>query len=138
MSSLSSFCSMNRQIFQLVPKGSAFTSRHSGWSPRGGRLTCNGWLALTGVRTTLSPITTCVGVRGVFVRGVSHEVICSATNLLRYCTFCRLCMCSLSNPQIFIACSMRNQGSSLRFSYKSLRDKPGNEAMRVFTVYLHV
>lgn len=70
MSCLSSLCSMKMQIFQLDPVGSAFTSRHSGWSPRESSLTCSIWPVFTCVRITLSPITTCAG--GV-AGGVAQE-----------------------------------------------------------------
>jgi hypothetical protein len=58
---LSSLRSMNKQIFQLVPAGSALTSRHSEWSSRDRSLTWRGCPAFSGVRTTLSPMYTCKG-----------------------------------------------------------------------------
>ncbi len=58
MSFLSSRHSMNRQIFQEVPAGSALTSLHSGWSNNMRSLTWRGCPALTGCSTTLSPIYT--------------------------------------------------------------------------------
>ena len=55
---LSSIHDMKSTIFQLVLELTEFTSLHPGLSVSSHLLACNGWPALTGINTTLSPITT--------------------------------------------------------------------------------